>query len=257
MDNGFTVTVTKLGAESKIGSSVFMDTCISVSGPIDLRETNTIVLLQSDLALDNGVTFSSGGSIYGYDRAVILGGDLTIPAGKIIHIGGRIMFEGNGNRLILGKSAQLFIDTNATLTLKNLVLQNTQNNPGNPPVQCAASGSQLCMDNVELALASDFYFNRGQFFIHNDVAFTGTSALVYRSCQPSFITSGAKLFFDVGTTFSVSPATFHRLSIFGSFNNYNKQFYSNGGPDITTLSERMHFFDNFYGFTSHHRYCTF
>jgi DNA-binding beta-propeller fold protein YncE len=45
-------------------------------------------------------------------------------------------------------------------------------------------------------------------FIHNDVAITGTSALVYRSCQPSFITSGAHLYFDVGTTFSVAPATF-------------------------------------------------
>jgi Tol biopolymer transport system component len=45
-------------------------------------------------------------------------------------------------------------------------------------------------------------------FINNDVAITGTSALVYYSCQPSFITSGAHLYFDVGTTFSVAPATF-------------------------------------------------
>jgi Tol biopolymer transport system component len=45
-------------------------------------------------------------------------------------------------------------------------------------------------------------------FIHNDVAITGTSAFVYLSCQPSFITSGAHLYFDVGTTFSVAPATF-------------------------------------------------
>jgi Tol biopolymer transport system component len=64
------------------------------------------------------------------------------------------------------------------------------------------------LDNVELALADNFYFNCGQMFIHNDVSVTGTSALVYCSCQPSFITSGAQLYFDVGTTFSVAPSTF-------------------------------------------------
>ncbi|KKQ11686.1 MAG: hypothetical protein US22_C0017G0001, partial [candidate division TM6 bacterium GW2011_GWF2_36_6] len=75
MDNGFTVTVAKLGAESKIASSVIMDSCVSVSGAIDLRDTNTIILL-SDLILDHGVTLSSGGEIHGYDRTVIMNGDL-------------------------------------------------------------------------------------------------------------------------------------------------------------------------------------
>jgi len=212
MDNGFTLVHPSSGVQSTHGASVYMDTCVSVSGAIDLRNTNTIIL-QSDLHLDNGVTFSSGGRIYGYDRAVILGGDLTIPANNVIHIGGRIVIDGRGNKLILGKSAQLFVDAGSTLTLRNLVLQNTQNNPGNPPILCGAGGtaaycSNLCLDNVELALASNFYFNSGQMFIHNDVAVTGTSALVYRSCQPSFITSGAHLYFDAGTTFSFCPSTF-------------------------------------------------
>jgi 6-phosphogluconolactonase (cycloisomerase 2 family) len=212
MTNGFTLATPASGVGSTHGASLYMDTCLSVSGAIDLRNTNTIILL-SDLILDNGVTLSSGGKIYGYDRAVLLDGDLTIPAGQILHIGGRIVIDGRGNRLILGKSSQLFVDAGSTLTLRNLVLQSTQNNPGNPPVKCGAAGSaascsNLCLDNVELALANDFWFSRGQMFIHNDVAITGTSALVYSSCQPSFITSGAHLYFDVGTTFSVAPATF-------------------------------------------------
>jgi Tol biopolymer transport system component len=212
MTNGFTVAQPASGSGSTHGASVYMDTCMSVSGAIDLRNTNTIIL-QSDLKLDNGVTLSSGGRIYGYDRALILNGDLTIPAGQILHIGGRIVIDGRGNRLILGSSSQLFVDMGSTLTLRNLVLLNILNNPGNPPVKCAAGGtaaycSNLCLDNVELALADDFWFSSGQMFIHNDVAITGTSALVYYSCQPIFITSGAKLYFDVNTTFSFVPATF-------------------------------------------------
>ena len=134
MTNGFSVVTPTSGVGSTHGACVFMDTCISVSGAIDLRETNTI-FLQADLILDHGVTFSSGGNIYGYDRALILNGDLTIPDGKIIHTGGRIVIDGNGHKLLLGNSSQLFVDTDATLTLRNLVLQNTQNNPGNPAVQ--------------------------------------------------------------------------------------------------------------------------
>ncbi|MFA6535628.1 MAG: hypothetical protein WCS92_05205, partial [Candidatus Babeliales bacterium] len=205
MDNGFTVTVANLGAESKIGSSVILDTCISVSGAIDLRETNTI-FLQSDLILDHGVTFSSGGNIYGYDRSVILHGDLTIPDGKIIHTGGRVVIDGNGHKILLGDSAQLFVDTDATLTLRNLVLQNTKNQPGHPTVQCASSGSKLCLDDVELALADDFYFNQGQLFVHNDVAVTGTSAFVYRSTNPSYITADSTFYFNPNTTFEFRPS---------------------------------------------------
>ncbi|MFA6535393.1 MAG: beta-propeller fold lactonase family protein [Candidatus Babeliales bacterium] len=243
--NGFTVEKKTSGVGSTHGACVFMDTCVSVSGAIDLRETNTM-FLQSDLILDHGVTFSSGGNIYGYDRALILNGDLTIPDGKIIHTGGRIVIDGNGHKLILGNSSQLFVDMDATLTLRNLVLQNTRNQPGHPAVQCASSGSKLCLDDVELALADDFYFNRGQMFVHNDVAVTGTSAFVYRSCQPSFITSDSKLYFDIGTTFSIAPATFtdcpYSISNTTTTNNFirmadkTSQLYLDGCSLFTTLT---------------------
>ena len=231
MDNGFTVTVTNLGAESKIGSSVILDTCISVSGAIDLRETNTI-FLQSDLILDHGVTFSSGGNIYGYDRSVILHGDLTIPDGKIIHTGGRVVIDGNGHKILLGDSSQLFVDTDATLTLRNLVLQNTKNQPGHPAVQCASSGSKLCLDDVELALADDFYFNRGQMFVHNDVAVTGTSAFVYRSTNSSYITADSTFYFNPNTTFEFRPSNVETPNPLAQnllvMQDATSQFYLNG-----------------------------
>jgi len=206
MDNGFTVTVTRLGAESKIASSVIMDTCVSVSGAIDLRDTNTIILL-SDLILDHGVTLSSGGEIHGYDRTVIMNGDLTIPANKILHITGRIILDGNGNTLNFADRGQLFVDTGATLTLRNLTIKNTKNYPSNPCIKCVTTSSNLALDNVEFSPTNDFYFDQGYLFIHNDVAFTGSSAFVYRSPMQTHITSGACLHFAPGTTFDFKTAT--------------------------------------------------
>ena len=239
MTNGFSVVTPASGVGSTHGSCAFMDTCISVSGAIDLRETNTI-FLQSDLILDHGVTFSSGGNIYGYDRALILNGDLTIPDGKIIHTGGRIVIDGNGHKLLLGNSAQLFVDTDATLTLRNLVLQNTQNNPGNPAVQCASFGSKLCLDDVELALADDFYFNRGQLFINNDVVVTGTSAFVYRSTNPSNILADSTFYFNPGTTFDFRPSTTGTPDLLAKdlliLQDATSQLYMNGCSLKTTMT---------------------
>jgi 6-phosphogluconolactonase (cycloisomerase 2 family) len=213
MENGFTLVQPASGSGSTHGASVYMDTCISVSGAIDLRSTNTIIL-QSDLKLDNGVTLSSGGRFYGYDRAVILGGDLKIPNGSVLHIGGRIVIDGSGNTLNIGNESQLFVDPGSTLTLRNLVINSDTNNSTNPCFLCSGNSSILALDNCIFSPKSNFYFSQGRLFIHNDVAFTGSSAFVYTSPVTSFITSGAHLYFDVGTTFSVA------VSIATSANNF-------------------------------------
>jgi WD40 repeat protein len=57
-------------------------------------------------------------------------------------------------------------------------------------------------------LGADYHFVQGQIFIHDEVAVTGTSAFVYQSPMPSYITSGATWSFEPSTTFSVAPATF-------------------------------------------------
>lgn len=208
MNNGFTVATPASGVGSSHGSIAFMDTCLSVSGTIDLRTTNTIFLLE-DLTLDNSVTFSQGGgSIYGYDHALILKGDLNIPANSTFHIGGRIVIDGQGNTINIDPNSKFLIDYNSTLTLRNLVLRNTKNQPGNPCVQCSTLGSKLSLKNVILSLVDDFHFRRGQLFIHNDVSFTGTSALIYATPKPLIIDSASTLNFDTGTTFSIAPATF-------------------------------------------------
>ncbi len=187
------------------GSNLFLDTNISISGGIDLRGTSTMTLLH-DVMLDSGVTFSDSGRIYSYGSSLIMGGNLTIPADKVLHCGGNLIIDGNGNTLTLGSGAQLFLDDATTVTLRNMTIKTMHQFPGAPALSISSTLSKLALDNVVLALSDDFYVNRGQLFIHNDVMVTGTSALVYRSTSPSFITSQGCLAFDNGTTFSYAPA---------------------------------------------------
>ena len=132
----------------------------------------------------------------------------NVPANTIIHIDSNTVINGNGNTINLGNNSELFVDDNVTLTLRNVIISNAENFVGNPAIKLSSNRSQLTLDNSRLDLTGDFYFGHGQLFVNNDVKFTGTSALVYRSPKPLMITSGGRLFFDVNTTFSVAPATF-------------------------------------------------
>jgi hypothetical protein len=84
MNGGFTI---------KPGATATLDTVVSVSGSIDLRETGQMQLLK-DLELDSGLTWSSGGSIKGRGHALILNDTLSIPASKVIHISSDTVIDG-------------------------------------------------------------------------------------------------------------------------------------------------------------------
>lgn len=187
-------------------ASAIFDTFMTVSGPIDLRETGTLIL-NSSLSLGSNVTLSSGGVIHGYGNSIILRGDLAIPSRKIIHIKSDTIIDGRGHTLTVGDYGQLFIDNSVTLTLQNMVLKSGPKTTALPPFRCASSGSQLALDNVVLVPSADIPFYQGKLYAHNDVVFTGTSALIYNSPQISFVRSGATLVFDTSTTFSFAPAS--------------------------------------------------
>ena len=183
MNNGFTIKPT---------AKATLDTLISVSGAIDLRETGELQLL-NDLVLDSGVTWSSGGKIRGRGKAIILRGNLSIPASKVIHISDDTIIDGKGNMLEIGENSQIFVDHDVTLTVKNIVIYNKRNNPLNSCIKLASHRSMLAFDNSVLAAQNDFSFNRGHLFIHNDFVFTGTSAFIYSSPVASFIAPGSTM----------------------------------------------------------------
>ena len=121
---------------------------------------------------------------------------------------GDTIIDGCGHTLTIGDWGQIFVDTNVTLTLRNMTIKTSPKSPNKPAIQLAALSSKLALDNVVFDLGSDFLFDQGQLFIHDDVAITGTSAFIYTSPKPSYITSGATWSFEQGTTFSIAPSTY-------------------------------------------------
>ena len=196
-DDGFTV----------LNNATATINCLyPIAGSIDLRGTGNLVL-DGDLALDNQCTITQGGYVSSDGSTLALYSNVTIPQGVVMHCTGDIIINGHGNTLHLEPDTQLFLDNNSTLTLKNMILTIDRSYPGQPALHVSTSLSKLCLDNVVLNLGNDLYLNKGQFFFHNDVVVTGTSALVYTSPASSFVASGSSLYFDYGTTFSYAPCT--------------------------------------------------
>ena len=215
-NNGFTVMPQ---------ATVLMDTLTTVSGVIDLRDTG-VLSLNNDLYLAHNVTLTSGGYIEGtagmggQANTIFMGGDLTLASdnyAKVLHItggwqtnanSGDLVIDGCGHTLNIGSQAQIFVDQNITLTLRNMTIKTSPASFLKPAIQLASMGSKLALDNVMFDLGADFQFDQGQLFIHDEVAVTGTSAFIYSSPKPSYITSGATWSFETGTTFSIAPATY-------------------------------------------------
>jgi len=194
--NGFTIDAEAMAT---------LDTCLTVSGPMDLRETGTLRLF-GDLFLDASVTLSGGGKIKAHGNTIFMSGDLTLPPSKVLHFMNNAVVDGRNHALIVDTNSQIFLDTAVSVTLKNMTIKNKRNGVTVPPVRLAAKTTQLTLDDVIIAPVNDFGFPQGQLFINNDVMFTGTSAFIYQSTQPCRVTPNSCLYFDNNTTFSFAPA---------------------------------------------------
>lgn len=182
-----------------------------VSGGIDMNETGKIIL-EGDLKLDSNCTLSSGGIIDGQGYSIILNNNLTIPAHSpsILEIVGDLIIDGQGNDMLFDSHCQILVDTNVTLTLKNMTIKTVNNTPAEPVLRGLTNSSKIALDNVTIAPDNDFYFDNGQLFIHNDVVFTGSSSFVYRTGSPCSIAQHTCLYFGPGTTLDYRPTTNNR-----------------------------------------------
>lgn len=213
-------------------SNMYFDACVSVSGGIDLRGTSTLTLL-CDLKLDSDITFTQSGSLHAYGAHIVLGGDMSIADNQHLLCKGQLVIDGNGHTLTLHPHAQLCLDSECTLTLRNITVRTIRDSYTNPAVQLAATTSKLALDNVTFALGGDFFLRNGQLFMH-DVRVTGTSTFGYLSAMPSYIPPFGSLYFDYGTTFSYAPASSDRDLIVMS--DVSSRLTLNGASLVTTAT---------------------
>ncbi|MBD3195207.1 MAG: hypothetical protein GF317_09140, partial [Candidatus Lokiarchaeota archaeon] len=111
--------------------------------------------LDDDIYLDSSATFTKGGSIDGNGYVIYLTNDITVPDYADLRFTDSTIIDGQGNSLILGRRAQLLVDTLTTLTLRNLTLKNTYNTISGPAVRCLDWYGKLALDNVILDLNED------------------------------------------------------------------------------------------------------
>ncbi|MBX9830786.1 hypothetical protein K2X40_02430, partial [Candidatus Babeliales bacterium] len=196
LNNGFTILA---------GQSAALDTFITVSGAIDLRTTGSLDL-RSDVYLASAITFSTGGYINGRTNTIHLGDDVTLPTDSVFQFVSNTVIDGNNqNGLIFQPHAQILLETNVSLTLKNMTIRTTRNAPAIPFVRCFDQKGHVTLDNVVLELADNFTFDTGRLFFRNDVRVTGTGDFIYQSVMQSYVLSRSLLTFDPGTTLYYYP----------------------------------------------------
>ncbi|OGI09948.1 MAG: hypothetical protein A2Y40_01790 [Candidatus Margulisbacteria bacterium GWF2_35_9] len=195
MDNGITVSP---------GAVASLKIPTKLAGCIDLRETGQLVLYDN-LALDAHISLSSGGSINGMGNTISLYSNVVVPPHAKIKFTGDTIIQGNGHTLDMSDYAQLAVDLNVSITLKNIILKSHHNTMLNPLLSVPGDQCYITFDDVIFAPVEDVVFRKGQLFFLNDVIFTGTSGFVYELSQPSVINSKSTLYFDMGTTFSYAP----------------------------------------------------
>ncbi len=237
MDNGFYLQDSTTSCSF---SSVF-----PIASEVDLRGGK--LLLSRDLVFSKNTTLTNSAIIGGEGFTIFLNSDFEIPEYSLIKFISDTAIDGQGHDLILGHRAQLLIDSEVTLTLRNLTLKNSLNTISQPPIRCLDWYSKIAFDNVKISLNDDFAFRIGQFFIHNDVEFTGTSKFSYRSVCPSYVTQDSNLIFDHKFTFEYYPSTIDKSLI--KIQDQTSRIFFDGATLQTThtgirLTKGSLYFDN-------------
>ncbi|MBY0352902.1 WD40 repeat domain-containing protein [Candidatus Babeliales bacterium] len=206
-----TTTINKLilykaGISVDAGKTLTLMTPLPVNGNIALNTTGKIALA-GDLYLGSNAYITSGGYVAGNNLSLVMSDSLVLSTLTTLQITSSLIIDGNGGTLVFGPHAQLLVESNVSLTLKNLNIQTTRNSPNIPIIRCFDQKGHVTLDNVKLALADDFPFTTGRMFCFNDVRFTGTSRFIYQSVMQSYVAPQSLLTFDPGTTLYYYPSS--------------------------------------------------
>ncbi|MFH1643886.1 MAG: hypothetical protein ABIA74_01800 [bacterium] len=198
-------------------------------------KTNSLLTLDNKLELESNsqIYIDDLGFIYGEGNDIQMHTNLIIPSNRALEFLSDTIIDGMENQLILSDDSQLIIDSDVTVTLKNLRLKTSLNSSTTPPIKTYL-GSKLCLQNVELDLGDKYTFENGNIFINNDVKFIGGSEFVYSSTQHLFIAKDSTLIIDFDTRFTYSPYNTNRDLIV--MNDVTSKILLNGGTLATTYT---------------------
>ena len=102
------------------------------------------------LFLQNNQTWQTTGDQLAPEETFEFIDNLKIPDGQLTQFSVNVVIDGKGHDLILGKYAQLLIDSGVTVTFKNMTIKNTLNTISCPPIRCIDWYSQACFDTEVL-----------------------------------------------------------------------------------------------------------
>jgi len=178
-----------------------------VSGPIDMKGGQ--LWLSTDLILDNPAAIISSGFFNGNHHIIdcsesissfpasfpttlsnanlFFKSDLTISGSVIIR--GNCTLWGRFNNLNFGANGNIQVSKNATLTLKNLTLQDA----GSQDIRCLDNSGKIVLDNVNWVPNSDIDFALGSILFDDQVKLIGPHSFHYSSRITSTINRGTTL----------------------------------------------------------------
>ncbi len=190
-----------------------------VSGTINMNG-GTLYLMQ-DMVITNTAQLEGLGKIIGNNHTLelcqtitYLPANLTLIKDLIIDFHhnidlssnvtaqGNCSINGHDNIVMLTPSSGFIVDTDSSLELHNLKLNNVQNN-----ITCVDNTAHIILKNANLNLTQDWIFNYGDILIQNNVSLRGSSVFDYQSSMPLSIASQATCLLDGGITYKFGKKT--------------------------------------------------
>ncbi|MFH1643668.1 MAG: hypothetical protein ABIA74_00635 [bacterium] len=134
-----------------------------------------------------------------YDGNLIFNSDVNIT--NTITLSNKCQIDGNNNKISFEKNGNILVDTNSTVTLKNIIFENVKSNK----IGCLDNTGKIIFDNVTLNLNNKTNFQYGSFEIENKLKISGEYHFSYQTTKQSKINSGAILELKDGATLSYEP----------------------------------------------------
>ena len=191
----------------------------------DLGVYRTQASFVNDPDIDDCVEFT--------DLKILLNCNTCIQR-SCINFKGESSIDGRGTILTLESTTTLIIDANASLLLKDVVIQGINSER----IQMTDSTSTLSLDNVEWVQDGDYNFKKGHFDVLGQWRLVGEGNIfAYQTDQASTIDEYGHMIIDNELTFSYDPSNFSRDLIILATK--NSKIELNGGSFHTTTSGIM------------------